>query len=734
MKYKISNARTFSRALTSLGRVFLTVPATAASAAFSGLLSPVFRHSHYAFLLVRGRSVLLLAGLCFAATVVLGQKVPRLEYTSIDRTTSARVSTVAEYNQDEVADTTQGAFAQATAANLTTYSGSGSARSSHRSKITDLGIHLKFDVSYQGTADEWSHDFTARSALSATFQVTEPVTAVLDGSIEFHGESGAGVQVVLFGAGVNRLFDDNDLGGEPVPISENLDLEPGFTYLFSVTALVDESIFDASSEGTVHLELALDIGDEDFDGLPDKWEEDGIDGNGDGMTDIDLPAYGADPRHKDLFVEVDVQTGSEFPLEELSRVVDAFADAPLSNPDGSDGITLHPIIDELDLPALTYVYPPVDEVAAQKAVYFGTVEQRNDPDWEQGIRELKQRSFRYCIIGGMYLGTSGWGEIPGDDFIVTVEGIKRERYSVNDLMAVFMHELGHTLGLRHGGGDPILDKPNYYSIMNYLFTYETALKNKVTWELDYSRARLFHQNEAALDEQRGFGGPSPYYDDKLTLYNKVPGQDSTRIVKAPLRTGVPVDFNGNGRIDTDPVAVDINRQYDDREASPDQILRGYNDWENISLGFQEGDNFGNGPSMGLTTSSPEVIELTDEIYDDLLELYSGIPEATSVQKDKERSSSNVRFSIPSPNPVTGQVRLTYAIPTQAEVYLAVYDLLGRRVATLIYTSQAAGHYATSWDTRTGTGKLLASGKYFAVLRVQGSGINEQITQPFIILR
>ena len=32
-----------------------------------------------------------------------------------------------------------------------------------------------------------------------------------------------------------------------------------------------------------------------------------------------------------------------------------------------------------------------------------------------------------------------------------------------------MHELGHNLGLRHGGDDNVHRKPNYLSVMNYSF-------------------------------------------------------------------------------------------------------------------------------------------------------------------------------------------------------------------------------------------------------------------------
>ena len=36
---------------------------------------------------------------------------------------------------------------------------------------------------------------------------------------------------------------------------------------------------------------------------------------------------------------------------------------------------------------------------------------------------------------------------------------------------LLMHELGHNLGLRHGGGDDINDKPNYTSVLNYRYTF-----------------------------------------------------------------------------------------------------------------------------------------------------------------------------------------------------------------------------------------------------------------------
>jgi hypothetical protein len=50
-----------------------------------------------------------------------------------------------------------------------------------------------------------------------------------------------------------------------------------------------------------------------------------------------------------------------------------------------------------------------------------------------------------------------------------------------------------------------------------------------------------------------------------------------------------------------------------------------------------------------------------------------------------------------PNPATSLTRIEYALPTAGEVSLTVYDLAGRRVATLVSGEQAAGRHAVGWE-------------------------------------
>ena len=89
--------------------------------------------------------------------------------------------------------------------------------------------------------------------------------------------------------------------------------------------------------------------DTDGDGLSNGWEVAGIDGD----TTPDGPDFflNTDPTHKDLFVEVDwmeaVGDHSHAPADGvLDDVITAFNNAPVGNPDGKDGITLHAIRDE----------------------------------------------------------------------------------------------------------------------------------------------------------------------------------------------------------------------------------------------------------------------------------------------------------------------------------------------------------------------------------------------------
>jgi len=72
-----------------------------------------------------------------------------------------------------------------------------------------------------------------------------------------------------------------------------------------------------------------------------------------------------------------------------------------------------------------------------------------------------------------------------------------------------------------------------------------------------------------------------------------------------------------------------------------------------------------------------------------------------------------------PNPFNPSTEIRFAVPTAGQVDLAIYDLTGRRIRTLVATTLAAGEHKTRWDGNDERGAALASGLY--LYRVTAAG-------------
>lgn len=169
--------------------------------------------------------------------------------------------------------------------------------------------------------------------------------------------------------------------------------------------------------------------DTDGDGLWDDWEQNGIDTDGLGGIELDLPALGARFNHKDIFLEIDyldcTPAGGDCPAGDthshqpkqaaIAAVVAAFADSPEPNPDGTTGIDLHVDVDD-PVPHRNFV-----SIGCVAGGGFDDI--KSDPAYF-GPANPRRFAYHYAIFGhrqGAASPTySGCGELPGNDFLVTL--------------------------------------------------------------------------------------------------------------------------------------------------------------------------------------------------------------------------------------------------------------------------------------------------------------------------
>jgi hypothetical protein len=86
------------------------------------------------------------------------------------------------------------------------------------------------------------------------------------------------------------------------------------------------------------------------------------------------------------------------------------------------------------------------------------------------------------------------------------------------------------------------------------------------------------------------------------------------------------------------------------------------------------------------------------------------------------SPEKFRLGKASPNPLRGRAELEYTLPETSEVSIAVYDMLGRRVARLVDAKRRTGVHQTQVDAGA-----LPSGKYFVRMQVGTFRQTRQLT-------
>ena len=430
--------------------------------------------------------------------------------------------------------------------------------------------------------------------------------------------------------------------------------------------------------------------DSDGDGLWDDWEKFGVDTTGDGIVDLNLPALGANPLHKDIFVEVDWMdctvagsdcapgdTHNHRPLPEaIAAVVQAFADANVTYPDGSKGISLHVDIGNA-IPHTQFLAIP-GACFAGGAVNFDTI--KNNPA-NFGPDNPRRLAYHYALFTHLQDPSSsatGCSEVPGNDFQISLGGFPGGG-TVMQQAGTFMHELGHNLNLRHGGNVDTNLKPNYVSVMNYFYQLSGIPPTDpdgggpLTARLDFSKEVLAPLDETNLSEPLGVGAGAD------TIFYRC--SDGSTLSAAGSS---PVDWNCDGDNTDLGVSSDINGD------TTTSTLDGFFDWQNVVLAFQATGDFEEG--VHTPVADPEI---DFETYQETVAPELALTQTASAVA---LNGSNVTYTI----------RVTNNRPGQA-TGVAVQDVLPAGTSFVSCTATHNGTCSGNGRNRTITFPVLPGG-------------------------
>ncbi len=291
---------------------------------------------------------------------------------------------------------------------------------------------------------------------------------------------------------------------------------------------------DSSADPFWYCDVASRTDDTDHDGLVDGAEVFGLEAS----PALLLPRWGADPLHKDIFVEIDYTdafgsnpygTGGLVDTDAFVTQVASYFEEALSfvevfNPDGQHGITLH-----LDLGK-----NPADPSTETRYGWWGGTNQVPPGVSYQDASDTQMQSERKGVFRYALASTGGGGQASGDRFVF---GYDSPRHT-------FTHELGHTLGLAHSGQKAWGSancKPMYKSLMNYSYGGD------LPFGFSHGALADFVVTPAAASEDTAFGGADASFM-------------SVGPFNIPLNGTDDIDWNRDGLVsaNNDPVRGIVN--------------------------------------------------------------------------------------------------------------------------------------------------------------------------------
>ncbi len=357
----------------------------------------------------------------------------------------------------------------------------------------------------------------------------------------------------------------------------------------------------ATPGGPNDVASAVDL---DVDGIPDSAEV-----PGGRYAGLDLYAWGARSGQRDLFVEVDymplagsgsLDRGVQPVRGALDKVAQRFQ---------ARGIAAHFDTGELHDPAAG-MSPANYDLGGGNQVAFSCGVSLNGTPGVPSFYATKWRNFdprrapvfHYALFAhridvstcSAASASAGLAEQSGNDVIVGLGGVylgtdtATTQARLNDQALTLFHELGHNLSLQHGGFETLNYKPNYFSVMNYLYRDGLPAVSAPNDRYAATYGRASTSCGVPPVPANGLTSPSMLLDFSDGS-GGVLAEATLREADGLRRPGSgPIDFNLNGVTDAAAVSVrltglDTTPGYCPRNTSGSAMLRDSNDWAQIDL-------------------------------------------------------------------------------------------------------------------------------------------------------
>ena len=154
-------------------------------------------------------------------------------------------------------------------------------------------------------------------------------------------------------------------------------------------------------------------------------------------------------------------------------------------------------------------------------------------------------------------------------------------------------------------------------------------------------------------------------------------------------------------------------------------------WDYARLVFHMATGFATYTATGGTVAQEFVHDGMHDVYVDFVAPGAGTAIVTVTGSGvagvgDDAAVPQIRLERPAPNPMARTIGTTvrFTLPAAGNAELSVFDLAGRRVATLFRGSAGAGGHSARWDGRDARGAMAPVGAY--VLRLEAAGVSRAV--------